>query len=137
MILFRNDTIYCYRYSRSKLRSSSYEYGQCSGAFPENLKEQFKYIAPTYFDTIYPHQLNGGIYDDYHYALADLKTNKYCLFIPRNVKDSSFQIIQQLLNYTDTVDIRKMNNTDEITHIKQKIQEMVERHAIKMTSSFK
>ena len=136
LILFRNDTIYCYRYSRAKYSNLSYEYGQCLGALPEKIQEQLNYIAPTHFDTIYPHNADNGIYDGYHYALADLKSNRYCLFMPRNVKDSSFQVIQQLLNYTDTVHLVKINDVDEINNIKETILKMVERHNPPTTDTF-
>jgi hypothetical protein len=130
--LIKNNKFYVYRYlnatSRFDYQDKQYEYGECLGSIPEKILSRIKMINPLYFDTIYPYA--GILYEDLHYSLVDLKTKRYSLFIPYNISDTTFEIISQLMKYTDTTQIKKSNDTVGLFFIRESVKQMVKRHSV-------
>jgi hypothetical protein len=136
--LIKNNKFYVYRYlnaiSRFDYEDKQYEYGECLGSIPEKLFSQIKMINPVYFDTIYPYA--GTLYEDLHYSLVDLKTNRYSLFIPQNIADTTFQVISQLLKYADTTQIKVLTDTVDLCSIRESVKQIVERHTAQEIKHF-
>ena len=133
LLMFRNGKLYTYRtvdrYKNYDYGTHAYEYGECVGNIPEDLLEQTKFINPTNVDTLFPH--NGkGIYDYLQYALVDLKTKRTSLFIPKNINETAFQVIDRLLEFADTTTIIKSNDTTDLHAIRESIRQMAIRHSI-------
>jgi hypothetical protein len=128
-LLFQNNKIYVYRATKPKpvidYDNKDFEYGECQGTIPANVLAKIKYINPNNLDTLYPYK--GGLWDDTHYAVVDLKINKYCLFIPWNISDTTFKAIDQFLKYADTVKIKESIDTAELHIIRETIFQIAKR----------
>jgi hypothetical protein len=131
LLLFKNNKIYVYRSTDPKpiidYDNKSFEYGECQGTIPTNLLTQIKNINPNNLDTLYPYK--GEMWHDIRYAVVDLKASKYCLFIPQKINKTTFQAINQFLKYSDTVKIKKTNDTLDLHIIRETIYRIAQRHS--------
>ena len=136
LVLFMNNKMFIYRSNSLKplidYDNKSFEFGESQETIPPKLTALIKFITTDHLDTLYTH--TDGKWDYTHYGLVDLKTNKYCLYVPWNYSDTTFKAMDQFLRYAGTAKIKSSADTTALHIIRKTIDNIAQRRASNGTS---
>jgi len=130
IILFKNNKIYVYRISKTKVIRTDgqyFEFGKCQNEIPFSILTQANSVNPDNFDTLYYDQYSERISHKLKYAVVDLRSGKFSLFAAGDIDTTTLHSINNLLSYTDTVTITNSSDSSDLKDLRKTIFNIAKR----------